>query len=74
MTNLMLAVVSFGLARAEASDEQADRSRFHAQRGDIGIDITDWFASITGSQGLMYPCAPTADDPCDSTCESPIPE
>lgn len=40
---------------------------------DLRLNITDVLAGVTGFQGLDYSFDPTAEDPCDSTCISPIP-
>ncbi|MCH7592536.1 MAG: hypothetical protein IH989_07145 [Planctomycetes bacterium] len=40
---------------------------------DLTINISDILASVTGFQGLPYQFAPTASDPCASTCFNPLP-
>ncbi|MCH7591510.1 MAG: hypothetical protein IH989_01850 [Planctomycetes bacterium] len=40
---------------------------------DLKINVTDVLASLAGFMGLPYPFAPTATDPCDSTCTNPLP-
>ena len=40
---------------------------------DLVINISDVLFALAGFQGLSYPFAPTASDPCDSKCVSPLP-
>ncbi len=39
---------------------------------DLFINITDVIQAVSGFQGLSYAFEPTAADPCDSTCDSPL--
>ena len=40
---------------------------------DFRINISDVLASLAGFAGVRYPFAPTAADPCDSTCPNLLP-
>ena len=40
---------------------------------DIVINITDVLQALKGFQGLDYSFEPSALNPCDSTCENPLP-
>ena len=37
------------------------------------INVSDVLSSLFGFAGLSYPFAPTAMDPCDSTCPNVLP-
>ena len=40
---------------------------------DLKINVADVLSSLSGFSGLPYPFAPTAADPCDSTCPNLLP-
>lgn len=40
---------------------------------DLKINVSDVLASLSGFSGLSYPFPPTSQDPCASTCTSPLP-